>query len=210
MSHLERQAKTILPRLIADPTQLSHLQQEERHILALWTLKTAAALNRISHTGNPKHSQDGIVPDEHINKLQSGIIPDDVLVVAAGCPANRPADFLENATWAIPSNSIPLQPADRERSYKIGFSFQKLFLAVAYYPNQEYRYVLIKEKYAILWGSTQRVILNLDTEGVGPVPAMADLPLLEGFLGNIFLVSNTWWDLTHNNIQLVIRPNTNR
>jgi hypothetical protein len=204
MAQLERQAKPILPRLITDPTQLAHLREEERHILALWTLKTAAALNRTPHR-DLKQPQDSLVPDEHIRNLASGILPDDVLVVAAGCPANRPADFLENATWAIPSNSIPLQLADLARSYKICFSFQNLFLAVAYYPNPEYRYVLIKGKYAILWGSTQRVILNLDPEGVGLVPAMADLPLLEGFLGNVHLVSKTWWDLTHHeDVQMVI------
>jgi hypothetical protein len=201
MSHLENQAKPILLQLIADPQGLGKLSPNERHILALWTFKTIAALNRTSH----RETDAQYVPEKHVISLRYGTISDDVFIVGAGCPSNRPADFLECATWAIPKNSIPLLKEELQQSYKIGLSLRGLFLAAAYYPNKEYHYVVINGRYAILWGSTNRVILN--HEGVGDVPLHANMPLHEEFLGNIFLVSDTYWKLTNNieNSRLLIR-----
>jgi hypothetical protein len=198
MSDLEVQAKPILIRLIADPHQLSYLPEHERHTVARWTLKTAGVLNRASTSGNSTDPFARPVHDEHLRKVQSGSIPGDVIVVGSGCPSNTISDALQNASWAVPNNCVPLLPSDRERSYKIGLSFRSLLLAVAYYPNPEYHYGITEGSYAVLWDGTERIIRTND--GVGEVPILADSPILEGFLGNIFVVSKTWWTIRENTV----------
>src|SRR6266851_2569958 len=137
MAELEEQTRPILIRLIADPHELSKLHGDERDIVARWMFKTAAVLNRASSYGNLADVITHPVPDEHLRIVKSSAVPDDLIVVGSGCPCDRVADFIQNATWASPQNSIPLLEADRERSYKIAMSFRSLLLAVAYYPNAQ-------------------------------------------------------------------------
>jgi hypothetical protein len=200
MSQLEGRVKPILIRLLADPHELAHLTQEERGIVATWTAKTAAVLNRAFSFGNPSDPLAHPIPDRHLEAIRSGQLPNDILVVGSGCPSNWRAGFIENASWAAPHNSIPIQVPDRERSYKIGLSLGSLLLGVAYFPNSEYYYVVHQAKHSILWGSPRRVVIA--TDGPIDVPIVTTLPILEGFLGNILLVSRTWWALTQNSQQL--------
>src|SRR5579883_3043438 len=91
MSQLENQAKPLLTRLIADPNELPKLTEQERYVIARWTLKTAAALNAASF-GNPANPLDRPVPREHLKPLALGSFPDEVVVFAGGCPNDRIAD----------------------------------------------------------------------------------------------------------------------
>src|SRR6266481_2224313 len=66
MSELEQEAKSILAPLIAEPQQLTELQEQERLIVVRWTLKTAAVLNRCSIYGDPANELARPVPNEHM------------------------------------------------------------------------------------------------------------------------------------------------
>ena len=107
----------------------------------------------------------------------------------------------------MPQNSIPLNDKDRNRSYKIGLSFDALLLGVAYYPNAEYYYTVSHDKHSILWGSTNRVV-RLTDEGGLEVPILANLPIVEGFLGNIALISKTMWNIIQDTqrLGLIAKP----
>jgi hypothetical protein len=196
MSDLEALAKPILIRLIADPHRLSNLLEHERHIVARWTFKTAAVVNRTSNYGNSAYPFARPVPDEHMQIVRTGSIPADVVVVGSGCPSEKTSEIVQRSTWASPNYSVPLRQDDRERSYKIGFSFRNLLLAVAHYPNAEYCYGFNERSFVLLWGGTRGIVRPPD--GVGEVPIVANSPILEGFLGNIFVVSRTWWTLLQN------------
>jgi hypothetical protein len=200
MSQLEGRVKPILIRLLADAHELGRLTQEERIVVATWTLKTAAVLNKSFGFGDPSDPLAHPIPDRHLKAIRSGELPDDILIVGSGCASNYRAGFIQNAPWAAPEKSIPLQERDRKGSYKIGFSLGSLLLGVAYFPNSEYYYVVRQGRHSILWGSPRRVVIA--TDGPIDVPVLANLPVLEGFLGNILLVSQTWWDLTQNSQQL--------
>lgn len=205
MSTLETEAKPILIRLIADPRLLPGLSVEERHTVARWTLKTAVALNQASF-GNEANPLDRPIPVEHRKALVSGKLSDDVIVVGACCPSDRVSEFVQSATWATPKNTVPLRTEDRVRSYKIGMSFRSLLLAVAYYPNSEYYYGITADRFAVLWTGTRGIVRT--DEGIGEIPIAANSPILEGFLGNIFVVSKTWWTITQNaaTTRLIVVP----
>lgn len=207
MSDLETEAKPILIRLIADPSELSSLSEHERHTVARWTLKTAAVLNQASF-GNAANPLDRPIPAEHRRLVMRGVIPNEIIVVGAGCPSDRVSEFVQNASWASPNYTVPLRNEDRERSYKIGMSFRSLLLAVAYYPNAEYYYGITADRFAVLWSGTRGIVLT--DEGVGDVPIVTHSPILEGFLGNIFVVSKTWWTITQNaaTTRLIVVPGT--
>src|SRR5882724_9624655 len=55
------------------------------HIVARWTFKTAAVLNRASSYGNPSGALTHPVPDEYLRIVKSGAVPDDVIVIGSGC-----------------------------------------------------------------------------------------------------------------------------
>jgi hypothetical protein len=205
MSQLESEAKPILIRLIADPHELSSILEHERHVVAQWTLKTAAALNTASF-GNPANPLDRPIPREHLKPLKSGLLPDEVAVFGSGCPSQPIADFMQNASWAVPEHSIPLRKEDQERSYKIGMSFRSLLLGVAYYPNPEYRYGLPQRTHMLLWCSGREVSRPMND--MGEVPVVANSPILEGFLGNVFVVSEARRRLMDSdaNTRFVISP----
>jgi hypothetical protein len=208
MAQLEGEVKPILIRLISDPTQVAALTREERTLVARWTAKTAAVLNKTFSHGNPTNPFARPVPTHHLHAIKSGNLPEEILVVGSGCPSGWPSIFVENASWALmPQNSIPLQQADRTRSYKIGLSFGSLLLGVAFFPNTEYHYAVRHDKHLILWGSVDRVVRLTDEEGL-EVPILADLPIMEGFLGNIALISKTMWHLIQDTqrLGLIAKP----
>jgi hypothetical protein len=193
MAQLEGEVKPILIRLIADPHQLASLTKDERTLVARWTAKTAAVLNKAFSRGDPNSPFARPVPKYHLEAIRSGNLPDEILVVGSGCASGWPSSIVENATWALmPENCIPLQDTDRNRSYKIGLSFGVLLLGVAFYPNAEYYYTVRHDQHSILWGSVDRVVRLTDKDGL-EVPILGDLPIIEGFLGNIALVSKTMW-----------------
>jgi hypothetical protein len=205
MSQLENEAKPVLVRLIDDPKKLAALSADEKKILARWTLKTAAAVNLASF-GNPNDPRDRPIPTEHLRALKRGGLPNDVVIVAAGHPSRTTSDFVQNASWASPNNSVPIRSSDRERSYKIGMSFRNLLLGVAYFPDAEYCYGMTKEHFLVLWNGTRTVYF--DTHGMGEVPIVSVSAVVESFLGSIFLVSKTWLNLVQNtqDITLISPP----
>src|SRR6266566_4678188 len=86
MSQLEGDAKPILIRLLDDPHELVRLTQPERNVVALWTVKTAAVLNRTNFT-NPSDPLARPMPDRHLQSIRSGTLPDDLIVFGAECPS---------------------------------------------------------------------------------------------------------------------------
>jgi hypothetical protein len=74
-----------------------------------------------------------------IRLLMSGIgilavvalIAQALALFAGGCPSDRVSEFIQNASWAVPKYSVPLEGRDRQRSYKIGVSFHSLCLGAA-------------------------------------------------------------------------------
>lgn len=195
MSDLENEAKPLLIRLIADPHELATLTKDEQHTVARWTMKTAAVLNKASF-GNLQNPLDRPIPKAHAESAKSAVLPEDVLIVGAGCRSDKISSFIQNASWASPKHTVPLRVQDRDRSYKVGMSFRSLLLAVAYYPNPEYLYGLTASRFITLWSGSRGIVMTQD--GVGEVPIRANAPILEGFLGNIFVVSKAWWHIRQN------------
>ncbi len=153
MSRLEGDAKPILTRLIEDPRRLAELDLEQRTIIARWTLKTVAVLNRASTYGNPAAAEGHHVPDDHLRAVMNWEIPRGVAVVGGGYSSAKPFDWVQFATWLVGFSRMPLRPEDCDQSYKIALSFRDLLLAAAYYPSEEYRYGVTKGLYSPLWGS---------------------------------------------------------
>src|ERR1035441_9227231 len=165
MSRLEGDAKPILIRLIEDPHRLENLDLNQRALIARWTLKTAAMLNRSSAYSAPGNSMSRPVPDDHLKEIMDGRCPSGVAVVGCGYPSMKKLDWLQFGTWITPSNSISLLEEDRNRSYKIALAFRDLVLAVVYYPSAEYHYAVIEGHYVPLW---------VGDRGIIPVPRQLD------------------------------------
>lgn len=105
MSRLESDTKPILEALISDVSRLSTLTIEQRHLLARWTLKTVGVLNRCSTYGDPNDPDARPVPDQHLEAVRYGRIPDRVIVLAGAYPSVKVFDWLQFATWATPKSS---------------------------------------------------------------------------------------------------------
>jgi hypothetical protein len=148
MASLEVEAKPILCHLIARTQQFETLSENDRLIVARWTLKTAAVLNRCSTYGNPADEEAHPVPDRHMRILASGIVPPDVLVLGAGYQSNKAFDFLQFGTWTSPVNSIPLRQQDLDATYKIALSFRDLVLPV--------RGLRLRNQLALLYSALDR------------------------------------------------------
>jgi len=196
MAELEGAAKPLLIRLIADPHQLTALTQDERNIVARWTFKTVAALNRASTYGDPTNEHARPVPDHHLQLVASGHLPEDVIAVGGGYASQRPLDWLQYAMWSAPQG-VPLKEEDRQRSYKIGLALRDLVLAVAFYPSREYRYAGVKTHHIPLWEGKRGIVLVLDELFDTSAPKSTS-PQLELFLRNLFVVSETWLTIVAN------------
>jgi len=196
MSKLESTTKPILTRLIADPYRLGELTPEEKLVIARWTFKTAAALNRASTHGKPANVDARPVPDGHIRKIARGELPEDAIVVGGGYSSNKLFDWLQFSVWAAPKNGIPLSASDRERSYKIALCIGDLILAVAFYPSPEYRYGAIEGYHVPLWEGRRPLLLVNDF--VDTSPTVSGCLSAERFIRNIFVVSSTWVELVTN------------
>ena len=208
MARLEGEVKPILIRLIEDPMRLNDLTNTERHLVARWTVKTAAVFNRVYRGGDPTNPDAHPVPAEHLVALKAGVLPQEIVVVASGCPYGWRSTCLESATWALmPEHSIPLTDTDRKKSYKVGLSFGQLLLGVAYYPSPDYYYAVRYDKHSILWGNTERIVRLTDKDAL-EVPTHGDVPIMEGFLGNVALVSKVMWELIQNTqkLGLIAKP----
>jgi hypothetical protein len=206
MSRLEGDAKPILTRLIEDPHRLAELDVDQRTVIARWTLKTVAVLNRASTYGNPAADEGHHVPDEHLRAVMNYEIPHRVVVVGGGYDSSKPFDWLQFATWLVGFSRMPLQPEDGDRSYKIALSFRDLLLAVVYYPSEEYRYGVSQGLYSPLWESGGDIVQV--PAPLSDLPMQSNSPALEGFLRNIILLSKTWLELVRNwsNTRLIVKP----
>ena len=206
MSRLEGDAKPVLIPLIEDPHRLEELDLVQRTLIARWTLKTAAMLNRASAYSAPGNPMSRPVPDNHLREIMHGRFPSGVAVVGCGYPSSKTLDWMQFGTWITPSNSTPLLEEDRDRSYKIALAFRDLVLAVVYYPSAEYHYAVIEGHYVPLWVGDRGIIpvpRQLDDS-----PAVTNSPVLEGLLRNIFVLSKTWVELVGNlsTTRLIIEP----
>jgi len=185
MHDLEIQAKPILTNLIDDPHRLVALTDQERGIVARWTLKTAAALNRSSSYGMPGKALARPVPNDQMKILADGGMPNDVAVVGRWYDSLKPFDWLQYVTWAAPASHVRLLDQDCTRSYKIAIAFMDLVLIAAYYPSAEFLYAVIEGEFVPLWEGER---------GIKRVPrvmaqtrARTSSPVLEGFLRDILV-----------------------
>jgi len=206
MSELEGDAKPVLIPLIEDPHRLEELDLEHRTLIARWTLKTAAMLNRASAYSAPGNPMSRPVPDNHLKEIKNGRFPSGVAVIGCGYPSSKSLDWMQFGTWISPSNSIPLLEEDREKSYKIALAFRDLVLAVVYYPSAEYHYAVIEGYYVPLWVG-DRTIIPIPRQ-LDDSPAVTNSPVLEGLLRNIFVLSKTWVELVGNlsMTRLILEP----
>jgi hypothetical protein len=206
MSRLEGDAKPVLKPLIEDPHRLENLNLNQRALIARWTLKTAAMLNRASAYSAPGISMSRPVPDDHLKEIMDGRCPSGVAVVGCGYPSSKPLDWMQFGTWITPSNSIPLLEEDRNQSYKIALAFRDLVLAVVYYPSADYHYAVIEGHYVPLW-IADRGFISIPRQ-LDDSPAVTNSPVLEGLLRNIFVLSKTWVELVGNlsMTRLILEP----
>jgi hypothetical protein len=193
MSALECRTKPILTRLIADQNDLSNLTEVERLTIARWTVKTAAVMNRVGPCSDPRYPEARPIPDEHLRTLHSGSVPDGVLVVGGGYESDNPLEFMQSTSWTWPKDGLPLREHDKERSYKVGFAFRGLMLAVAFFPNSDYKYGLIEGMHFPLWPGT-RGVKQLQQPS-NNLPPLTTSPMLESFLENIWAISKTWLEV---------------
>jgi hypothetical protein len=190
MRELENQAKPILIALIEGARPFSTLTDLERFTVARWTLKTVAVLNRTSSYGNRGGSARPI-PDEHLQELQTGGMPSDVLVVAAmRANPDKPFDFLQFASWQNPPNGLPLEEDHCRRSYKVALSFGQLILITAYYPSSDYAYGMNRKFCFEMWA--KRRVIHFD-DFWDDKPTSISLSLqLEVPMRNIYVFSHAW------------------
>jgi hypothetical protein len=195
MSKLEVDAKPILIALIEGSRSFHDLNDDERFLLARWTLKTAATLNRSSIYGDPRKEGARFVPDAHLRTLKAGMLPDDVLIVGTIYRQFRKRfDFLQNAVWTNPQNSIRLENEHRNYSYKIGLSFGQLIVIVAY-PSSDYIYGINTQAHFPVWSGRRIVPINHIWDAS---PARSLSPQLEVPMRNISVISHTWQRLVDN------------
>ena len=195
MCELENSEKPILISMIEGTLMFQELRRDESIIIARWTLKTAAALNRSSIYGDPKQKDSRPVADHHLRQLAYGGMPPDVLVVGTTYSPEKPFDFLQNAEWRNPKNSIPLPEAHRIGNYKIALSFGKLILIAAYYPSNDYAYVVNSGGMTPIW--SERRIVDYKHIWDDSYSKMMS-PRLEVPMRNINVVSHTWQTLVDN------------
>jgi hypothetical protein len=190
MDKLERAAKPIVVALVEGTRTFQDLTDNERTILARWTLKTVAVLNRSSIYGKKSFEDARIVPDMHLRILASGMMPTDVLVVGSIYTAATGKDFnfLQNAYWSAPKNSAPLLKEHRDDSYKIGLRFGRLILIVGYYPSDEYAYGINSKACSPVW--SRRRVAPVDHLWDDQVRSMS--PELEAPMRNISVLSHAW------------------
>lgn len=196
MSNLENQVKPILIALIERTRDFHTLTDAERFIVARWTLKTAASLNRSSSYGKETYEHARVVPHDHLRALANGEMPEDVIVVGTIYQFRRKrADFLQHATWANPQNSIPLRAEDRNTSYKIGLSFGQLILIAAYYPSPDYHYSINSHGLFPIWSKRRVVPINHIWQDQ---PGQSLSFEIEVAMHNLTLVSHIWQKLVDN------------
>jgi hypothetical protein len=193
MSDLEGATRDILISLIAGTRFFDDLNAEERHNLARWTMKTAAALNKSSPYGTGDAELARAIPDEHLRIVKAGGVPSEVLIVGTIYPASsKKFDFLQFARWANPKNSIPLNKEDMRRSYKVALSFGQLVLIASYYPSNDYAYAISTQRMFTIW--TKRRVVPVDhiwnTSGLRSAS-----PFLEVHIQNIAVISHAWQSL---------------
>lgn len=79
---------------------------------------------------------------------------------------------------------------DRNRSYKIAVAFKDLLLAAVYYPAPDYTYSAVEGYHIPVWTGDQEMLLIQDP-GVN-APMVSNSPVLETFLRNVYVVSDSW------------------
>jgi hypothetical protein len=190
MSELENAAKPVLTALI-DRSRDFDLSDDERLILARWTLKTAAVLNRSSIYGNRSYEDSRMVPDVHIRILAAGMMPSDVMVAATiyTAASAQKFNFLQNAYWGAPQNSAPLLLEHRNASYKIGLRFGPLILIAAYYPSSDYAYGINSKAFFPIWSKRRIAPVDHLWDDTG-LKSMS--PEIEAPMRNVSVISLAW------------------
>jgi hypothetical protein len=198
MHELENQAKPILIALIEGTRSFSSLTGVERFIIARWTLKTVAVLNRTSSYGNRNESARPI-PDQHLQILQAGEMPSDVLVVATIQPnPDKRFDFLQFACWQNPPNGLRLEEDHCKRSYKVALSFGQLILIAAYYPSNDYAYGMNSKFCFEMWA--RRRVIHFDDFWNEKPPSKSLSFRLEVPMRNIYVLSHAWLSILGNTL----------
>lgn len=146
MSDLENETKPILLPLVRRRRLLDSLRQDERQVLARWSLKTAAALNSSSNYRR-------LVPKRHRRALVAGPPRDDVMVLAHQGATEHPLRWLQTQNftgWGDAGYRRQAAEAGR-RCYRVAFSIGHVLVLVAYWPRSDDDILLNGQVHVPLW-----------------------------------------------------------
>jgi hypothetical protein len=148
MSNLETQVKPLLIPLIDGTQSAFAIAESHRLLIARWVSKTAYALNSSSvHQLN--------IDTRHLRSLASGLNQpfERVAVFIQQYQDSREFSFVQENHWPI--ISVSYQPECKQSfhngGYKIGLQFRKVFFSVAFWPHQNWRYVVGAGMHIPLW-----------------------------------------------------------
>jgi hypothetical protein len=146
MSGLEQDVKFLLIALMEKSKDINLLSNEEKHILALWTYKTALTLNLASNYYLK-------IPSTHFHGFYQSqdTLPERVTVLAQQHDQSEMDDpffWSQQAFWSIENcdqkDLETLKEIYEKEAYKISFRFKHLILLVAYNPKPEYHFIMRK------------------------------------------------------------------
>jgi hypothetical protein len=126
MATLEGAVQPLLVPLMESQLRLRDLREEERMILARWTLKTACALSYAA-------PMQASVPTAHCTfvRERQDSLPEGVAVFGAHHRRTGETSYLQRNTWPQFSTQRREDHPDR---YKIAFQFRDLLLLAAHWP----------------------------------------------------------------------------
>ncbi len=160
MSQLENAVTPLLSTLVTGKKALDALTTEERYIFSKWSLKTIFMLNAASAYYN-------IIPIEHFRSLRKNIIPAFVHTYAKQLTCREKFGWCESGAWAdISESGQPPSSIDTLGSYKVILQLGKLFISVAYWPNEQYRQSYLEDWQELIYASdmacSDNTIVNYD------------------------------------------------
>jgi hypothetical protein len=152
MSKLEGNIKPTLINLLDASQTLADLNDEQRFLLARWTVKTAYMIN---HTWKVPP----IVPAKHLEQLFKGKLglPDGVSVFAHQHPVSSAIGWMQGRDWVcayLPSIEKDARQMHL-RSYRLALQVGKLLLLVAHWPGRRWTYGMRNIIYNRIWPTGQ-------------------------------------------------------
>jgi hypothetical protein len=152
MSKLEVDIKPTLIGLLDGSQTLAALSEDEKFLLARWTVKTAYMIN---HTWKVPP----IVPQRHIEQLlkRPRDLPNNVSVFAHLHPVSSHVGWMQGRDWVcayLPAFEKDAQEMHAQ-SYRLALQIGKLLLLVAHWPGRRWTYGMRNIIYNPVWPKTR-------------------------------------------------------